>query len=166
MSNPRENHTPLATVVARFMALAEQTTDRFNARQACLYTGLQLEELAEKIEVIMGGCVTQAARDHLAPLHSLLTHYAKEFKEGLHQGDILRSSHKDLIDADYDLAFVSIGALLSTSVNGLGAIAHGNHTNLDKFRNGADKDENGKQRKPADWQRPDFEPYTDKLCKV
>lgn len=163
----RENWTPLTQAVMTFMSLAGQSTDKFNARQACLYTGLQLEEMAEKIEVIMGGCLTTSQKEHLGALHSVLKLFAAEFRDGLHQGDILRCDHAELIDADFDTAWVSIGALASTSPSPGAAIAHGTHTNMDKFRGGiVQKDENGKVKKPADWQRPDFEPYIDTRCRV
>lgn len=157
----REIYTDMVPNVMMFMQQAGQTTDRFNARQACLYTGLQLEEMAEKIEHIMDGCLTEQQRQHLAPLHSMLRHFAKEFRDGYHEGDIARASHAALIDDDFDLAWVSIGALMSTAHLPLRAIAHGSFTNLDKFRNGVVKDANGKVQKPSDWQSPNFEPYID-----
>ena len=155
----------LTQAVALFMTKADQSVNRFNARQACLYTGLQLEELGEKIEAIMRGCVTEAQREHLGVLHSTLRLFAKEFRNGMHEGDMLRCNHAELIDADFDSAWVSLGALFSTSTNALGAIGHGSFTNLDKFRNGCVKDANGKVQKPVDWQAPDFEPFTDKSVK-
>lgn len=153
--------------VLRFMSIGGQTTGKFNARQACLYTGLQLEALAEKIAEIQGGCVTPEARDHLTPLIDMLVDYGNEFKRGLHEGDILRANHGKLIDADFDLAWVSIGALASTSVAPHGAIAHGAFTNLDKFVENANgdltalKDANGKIQKRMNWQPPDFDSFVD-----
>ena len=153
--------------VLRFMSIGGQTTGKFNARQACLYTGLQLEELAEKIAEIQGGCVTPEARDHLTPLIDMLVDYGNEFKRGLHEGDILRANHGKLIDADFDLGWVSIGALASTSVAPHGAIAHGAFTNLDKFVENANgdltalKDANGKIQKRMNWQPPDFDSFVD-----
>lgn len=153
--------------VLRFMSIGGQETGKFNARQACLYTGLQLEELAEKITEIQGGCVTSEAAQHLAPLIAMLNDFGHEFKRGLHEGDILRANHAKLIDADFDLAWVSVGALASTSSAPHGAIAHGAFTNLDKFvedRNGdltALKDANGKIQKRMNWQPPDFDAFVD-----
>lgn len=164
--NARKSYLPLVGAVREFMRIGNQTTKNYNARQACLYTGLQFEELAEKVLVIADGCVTPDSRDHMRELHAVLKQAAKEFKAGLHEGDLLRCTHKDLIDADFDLAWVSIGALFSESVDAEGAIAHGTFTNHDKFRGGvATKDVQGKIQKPADWQRPDFEPYTDKFIR-
>ncbi len=153
--------------VMRFMTIGGQTTGKFNARQACLYTGLQLEELREKIVEIQAGCVTSEAAQHLAPLIAMLAVYADEFKQGKHEGDILRANHEGLIDADFDLAWVSLGALASTSSSPHGAIAHGAFTNLDKFVQGPDgnltalKDANGKIQKRPGWQPPDFSQFVD-----
>lgn len=168
MSNEnRESVVELFDAVHGFMQIAGQTTGHFNARQACLYTGLQLEEMAEKIEAVMNGTITRQQRDHLFALVYTLQKYAKEFKEGMHEGDLLRATHADLIDADFDLAWVSIAGVISTARHPDAAIAHGTFTNLDKFRGGkALKDANGKVMKPADWQRPDFEPYTDKTPRL
>lgn len=161
----RQTHFTLTEAVFRFMKEADQSVNRFNARQACLYTGLQLEELGEKIEAIQEGCLTGEQRDSLQILINVLKNFAKDFRDGRHEGDMLRCNHAQLIDADFDTAWVSIGALMSSSTQPIAAIAHGSFTNLDKFRNGCIKDANGKVQKPADWQPPDFEPFTDKSVK-
>lgn len=157
----RKRWNALQEDVRDFMENGGQTTGRFNPRQACLYMGLQLEELAEKVSTVMDGTITESQRQHLQRLHITLDHFAKEFKAGMHEGDILRANHADLIDADFDLAWVSIGALLSTARLPMDAIAHGTFTNLDKFRNGCIRDANGKIQKPDGWQPPDFTPYVD-----
>lgn len=163
----RESFTDLFNAVHGFMQVAGQSTGRFNARQAALYTGLQLEELGEQIEVIMEGCLTEGDREHLRPLAITLRRFAKEFRDGFHSGDIMRCDHAKLIDGQFDSAWVAIGALVSTSPNPDGAIAHGTYTNLDKFVDGkAIKDANGKVQKRPGWQPPDFEPYTDKTIRV
>lgn len=163
----RESDLGLQDAVYLFMETAGQTTDKFNARQACLYTGLQLEELAEKIKVISEGCVSPGVKLSLGHLAFTLDTYGKDFKRGMHEGDILRCNHAELIDADFDLAWVSVAAAHSTSLDAERAFAHGSHTNLAKFihdENGTlvcSKDENGKIQKPADWTPPDFTPYVD-----
>jgi predicted HAD superfamily Cof-like phosphohydrolase len=161
----REYFDALQDSVTNFMHQAGQRLGRFDAGQVSLYTGLQMEELAEKVEAITEGALTPSVRNELETLSRLLHVYGNEFKKGRHVGAILRSDHCKLIDADFDLAWVSIGALNSTSPDPSGAIAHGTYTNLDKFRNGCIKDANGKVQKPADWQPPNFEPYTDKLVR-
>ncbi len=167
MSDDRISEVPLVDAVDGFMRLAGQTTGKFDARQACLYTGLVLEEVGEMIDVIMGGTLTEQQRTHLFPLSYALHHFAKEFREGKHEGDVLRCNHADLIDAQFDAAWVSIGALMSTAIHPDEAIGHGTFTNLDKFRDGkCERDENGKVKKPADWRGPDFERYVDPLPRV
>jgi predicted HAD superfamily Cof-like phosphohydrolase len=156
---------PLQDSVMQFMHLAGQTLARMNAEQACLYTGLQFEELAEKVAAIAEGAITPDVRNELEALARTLHVHGNLFKRGKHVGDILRADHAKLIDADFDLAWVSVGALASTSTDPSGAIAHGTYTNLDKFRNGCIKDTNGKVMKPFDWQPPNFEPYTDKTVR-
>lgn len=168
MSNDdRISEVPLVDAVDGFMRLAGQTTGKFNARQACLYTGLVLEEVGEMIDVIMEGCLTPAQTASLMALGTTLKMYASSFKSGLHEGDILRCNHADLIDAQFDTAWVAIGGLMSTAINPDEAIAHGTFTNLDKFRDGkCERDVNGKVKKPFDWRGPDFSPYVDPLPRV
>lgn len=168
MSNDdRISDVPLVDAVDGFMRLAGQTTGKFNARQACLYTGLVLEEVGEMIDVIVGGCLTPAQTASLTALATTLKLHATAFKSGLHEGDILRCAQNDLIDAQFDTAWVAIGALMSTAINPDQAIAHGTFTNLDKFRDGkCERDANGKVKKPFDWSGPDFSPYVDPLPRV
>lgn len=153
---------PLVPAVRHFMRTGGQTIDRFNVRQATLYMGLQLEELAEKVKVLQDGCIEQHGRDRLQPLFDALEAFSGEFKAGEHQGAMLRCDHAQLIDADFDMAWVSIGAIFSTARNGGDAISHGAYTNLDKFRGGVVlRDINGKVQKPPGWRPPDFTPYVD-----
>ena len=167
MSDDRISEVPLVDAVDGFMRLAGQTTGKFNARQACFYTGLVLEEVGEMIDVIMEGCLTPAQAASLMALGTTLKLHATTFKSGLHEGDVLRCNHADLIDAQFDAAWVSIGALMSTAIHPDEAIGHGTFTNLDKFRDGkCERDENGKVKKPADWRGPDFGRYVDPLPRV
>lgn len=168
MSNDdRISEVPLVDAVDGFMRLAGQTTGKLNARQACLYTGLVLEEVGEMIDVIMGGCLTPAQTASLMALSTTLKLHSASFRSGLHEGDILRCNQADLIDAQFDTAWVAIGGLMSTAVNPDQAIGHGTFTNLDKFRDGkCERDANGKVKKPFDWLGPDFTPYVDPLPRV
>lgn len=155
-------HVSLTTGVHRFMTIAGQTTSRFNAPQASLYLGLQFEELAEKIETITKGTITKLAWDELLNLSTFLKVWAKRFKQGEHQGDLMRAPRHLLVDDDFDIAFVSVGALFSTASDAVGAIMEGNRSNLDKFPNGVvNKDANGKVVKPAGWTPPNFEHFVD-----
>ncbi len=161
--NPNREHPLMGieTAVREFMVTGEQSLDRFNAKQASLYTGLQFEELAEKLEAIAQGALTEGKRSSMLNFARVMREWSDSFKTGAHEGDIGRADHADLIDADIDLAWVSLGALYSTALSGPRAISHCVYTNLDKFRNGCVKDANGKIQKPADWQPPNFEPYVD-----
>lgn len=162
MTQERESDIGLVDAVDGFMRIAGQPTGKFNARQACLYTGLVLEEVGEMIDVIIGGTLTDSQRQHLFPLSHILRQFAKEFRDGMHEGDILRCNHADLIDAQFDTAWVAVGSLMSTAVHPENAIAHGTFTNLDKFRDGkCVRDANGKVQKPADWVAPNFTQYVD-----
>jgi hypothetical protein len=167
MSEPRESDIDFMDAVRGFMQLAEQTTDKFNARQACMYVGLMLEEMSEAIAAISTGAITPSETMRLKDFADLMHQWAAEFKAGRQVGNILRCNHSDLIDAQFDAAWVSAAACFSTSIEAEGAFRHGTFTNLDKFRGGVCiKDENGKVRKPADWKAPDFEPYVDQTPRV
>ncbi len=167
MSEPRESDIDFMGAVCSFMEIAGQTTDKFNARQACLYTGLALEEVAEMISVIAEGAVQPFDRLRMKDLADILDSWARRFKEGRHEGDILRCDHAQLIDAQFDTSWVAAAAAYSTSTDAEAAFRHGTFTNLDKFRGGVCiKDENGKVRKPPDWRPPDFEPYVDPTPRV
>lgn len=156
----------IVDAVYNFMQTAGQYTARFAPDQACLYTGLQLEELAEQLQVIAGGCLTPSTRDNLTDLTQRMQAVGMEFKQGLHRGDIMRANHADLIDGQFDSAWVAIAALFSTSIAPYGALAHGAYTNLSKFPSGkVIKDANGKVQKPPGWQQPDFEPFVDRSVK-
>lgn len=167
MSEPRESDIEFMDAVRGFMQIAGQTTDKFNARQACLYTGLMLEEVAEMISVIAEGAVEPRSRLRMKDFADLVEQWAREFRAGMHEGDILRCDHAQLIDAQFDTSWVAAAAAYSTSKDGEAAFRHGTFTNLDKFRGGVCiKDENGKVRKPAAWKAPDFEPYVDQTPRV
>lgn len=152
----------ITAAVGQFMEISGQTTNSLNAKQACLYTGLQLEEMAEKIEAIVVGAVTPSVRSYLEGLADTLIEASNQFKAGLHTGDILRGDREALLDADIDLAWVSLGAAFSLSRDVHGAIAEVTRANLSKFPSGvAKRDENGKVVKPVDWRGPDLSPFVE-----
>lgn len=150
----------LQRAVEMFMQAGEMSTSGFNAEQACLYTGLQLEEMAEKIEAVATGCISAVEQASLLNLVSVLTHFANQFKSGRHRGDILRADREALIDADIDLAWVSLGSSFSMADDTHGAIREVARANLDKFPDGVVlRDENGKIKKPDGWRGPDLSPF-------
>lgn len=162
----RISFTPLVDAVMGFMQIGGQSTHRFNPKQATLYMGLQLEELAEKVEVLALAAVEKHERDDLTEMRDYLTSMADRFKAGHFMGCFTRADHDKLIDADFDTAWVSIGAVVSTAALAEEAIAHGTYTNLAKFPEGkCVRDANGNIQKPAGWAPPDFTSFVDPAFK-
>lgn len=156
--------TDFVDTVALFMRLGGQTIDTFNAGQACLYMGLQLEELIEKLEAIKHGCVTQDASDRFDVAIGPLRDLCDAFKRGMHRGNLMRANPEDILDADLDLAVVSIGAALSFCTDAAAAAREVMRANLAKFPGGvATRDEQGKIKKPADWTPPKLLPYLERV---
>ena len=134
--------------VEKFMTIAGQLDEKrnFDVRQIALYIGLQLEEIAEKLEA----CGFNPA----SPAVHLLNYTSGEFKRGVFDHLVSRANREDLLDADIDLAWVTIGSALSQGANVQGA------ANLEKFPNGvAIRDDNGKVVKPSEWKEPDLKPF-------
>jgi predicted HAD superfamily Cof-like phosphohydrolase len=151
----------IANDVAAFMTAGDQSTQTFNARQTAFYVGMQLEELAEKLAAI--GAVGQESQA-IVTLSEFMERAGKAFKRGDHDMLIQGASTKvkaDMVDADFDLAWVSIAASLSMGVPIHDVHSEGAGSNLSKI--GPDgkciKDENGKIQKPPGWRKPDFEQF-------
>lgn len=146
--------TPEETFVAdvrRFTEAVGCTIDRFNVRQTALYIGLQLEEMAEKLEAI-----------HVeSDIPRLLRRLSDGFKSGVLDKRVANGDREAMLDADVDIAWVTIGSALSQGADLLGALREVARANLDKI--GPDgtvlKDENGKVKKPSGWRGPDLAPY-------
>lgn len=151
MGKEMQNKETFVADVRRFTELAGCTADQFNVRQTALYIGLQLEEMAEKLEAIFpnGG-----------DLIDLFKKLSGRFKSGMYDLDVVDADRQALLDADVDLAWVTIGSMLSQGADVLGAMKEVARANLDKFPGGVvTKDENGKVVKPNGWQGPDLSPY-------
>lgn len=135
--------------VLKFTQLSGGTIDQFNVRQTSLYIGLQLEEMAEKLEALRGW--------KNATLVSTMHHVANEFKLGSYDDDVNHGDREEMLDADIDLAWVTIGSALSQGADVSGAMDEVSRANLDKFPGGVvTKDTNGKVVKPAGWVGPDL----------
>lgn len=136
--------------VHKFMTACGQSTDHFSARQTGLYIGLQLEELGEKLTEILG------------PEHPVVQHMHSEevrFKSGVYDQQIAVTDRDQLLDADFDLAWVSIAAAFSLGANVPLAWLLGAESNLAKIDETTGtvlRDENGKVKKPEGWAEPDF----------
>lgn len=147
------------------------TVDRFNVRQTALYIGLQCEELAEKLEA----CGLQDLPGRLQEMGTF-------FKMGEFDHMVEKADREGMLDADIDLAWVSIGSALSQGADVTGACREVARANLDKLVQcdethlGTDrllsdcpkcgghlmyavKDGNGKVTKPAGWRAPDLTPF-------
>jgi len=136
--------------VEQFMYAAGQTTDEFNVRQTALYIGLQLEEMAEKLEAIHPFGLYVAKMKRMSSL----------FKEGDFDGDILTANREALLDADIDLAWVTVGAALSSGADVLGAMKEVARSNFSKMVDGKmQKDANGKVIKGPDFSPPNLAPF-------
>ena len=137
--------------VTKFTQIAGCTTDQFNVRQTALYIGLQLEEMAEKLEEIFGEC---------SPSAEYLGILSTNFKNGVFDAQVETVCLESILDADVDLAWVTIGSMLSQGADVLGAMKEVARANLDKFPCGVvTKDDNGKVKKPDGWRGPDLLPY-------
>jgi len=137
--------------------------EQFDARQVALHTGLQIEELAEKLDAIYKG----AYNEYMKLNAWQLKHYVKElqalsaqFKKGAYDDLVTNASRVDLLDADIDICAVSVGSMMTSGADVKGAMGEVNRSNLDKLVDGkAVFDENKKIQKPAGWRAPNLAPY-------
>lgn len=150
------------------------TTDRYNTRQTALYIGLQLEELAEKFDAIYGKGGFVLTED--------LRQWSDAFKAGHCDIPVSIADRAAMLDADIDLAWVTIGSALSQGADVEGASKEVARANLDKLvpcdehhlginrplndcpKCGgrlayAVKDANGKVTKPEGWRPPNIAPF-------
>lgn len=139
--------------IRTFNLLAGNTDNKFNVRQSAMYTGLQCEELSEKMEHL-------GFKDAADMLHNL----GMAFKKGFYDARFAELNHhgrKLILDDDVDLAVVTVGSLLSQGADIHGAFAEVNRANLSKvFPDGMlHKDANGKVMKPGNWTPPDLTPF-------
>lgn len=140
------------------------TLEQLDARKVALYTALQLEELAEKIHAIAKAEKAAGVEpaEGLGKLLVALEYHSRRFKAG--EFDALVSEavkdddlREEILDADVDVAVVSIGGAISVGADVQGACHEVADNNLTKFPiiNGVRtvlKDENGKVKKPEGYQ--------------
>lgn len=136
--------------VRKFAEAAGCTTDEFNVRQTALYIGLQLEEMAEKLEGVFFS-------DSLTPQ---MRYMSDEFKSGKYDSYVECSDRLWMLDADIDLAWVTVGAALSSGADVLGAMKEVARSNFSKMVDGKMvKDANGKVIKGPDFSPPYLAPF-------
>jgi predicted HAD superfamily Cof-like phosphohydrolase len=148
-----DNEADIIGVITKWNKDAGNSTDHFNGRQTALYTGLQCEELAEKLTA-MG-------------LHGIAGHLSQvgdELKQGVWDMTIRDADRQEMLDADADLMVVTIGSAASQGADFKGAMAEVIRANESKrFADGMlHKDENGKIKKPPRFKAPDLTPFVDK----
>lgn len=127
-----------------------------DARQSAFYLGMQLEEMAEKLAAVMG-------EDNWLASH--MREAGEEFKRGAHDADVRAvmdnsGDVKDMLDADIDILWVTIGAARAQGANvplAAGLVAQANWA---KFPGGVIERHpvTGKVVKPAGWVAPDLAP--------
>lgn len=151
----------ITQAVKTFMRIGGQSVTGYNPDQATLYVGLQLEEIAEGLQVISEGCVDNEARTRLMNVCIALSTLSGEFKRGMHRGDIMRCNLSDLLDSQIDSAWVALGGAMSVSTDAIGAINEVVRSNMDKFPGGVVTRHpvSGKILKPAGWTAPDLTPF-------
>lgn len=161
----RIDHEPVAeetfvSDVSRFTEAVGCTTDRFNVRQTAMYIGLQLEEMSEKLEAL-GWEGIKHTGGSFTDMIIAMRRASHQFKCGEMDVAIEDADREAMLDADIDLAWVTVGSALSQGADVLGAMREVARANLDKI--GPDgsviKDENGKVKKPTGWRGPDISPY-------
>jgi predicted HAD superfamily Cof-like phosphohydrolase len=152
------------TAVTKFQVAAGDTVDEFNSRQAARYTGMQCEELAEKLRRLASAAVPASAA--LLDLALMLEEHGERWKLGefdavVERAVISEDARADIIDADIDLAWVSFGSLNSLGTDVAGNVGEVAAKNLQKIGpNGlVYRDVNGKIAKPPGWTPPDHLPY-------
>ena len=110
--------TDIIKVVRQFTEAVGCTTDRYNVRQTALYIGLQTEELCEKIDALIYGISLEPDAEvagvmRLMHLRDVLHDVSQGMKAGEFDKAVELADRADMLDADIDLAWVTIGSALS-----------------------------------------------------
>lgn len=126
--------------------------------QTAFYIGMQLEELAEKLEVFFGaGPETPAAR---------IQDMGKLFKSGAYDAAAVAAlanpdTAKAMLDADMDLIWVTLGGARAQGADVQGAYNAVDTANWAKFTDGKATlhPVTRKVLKPEGWKAPDLTPF-------
>lgn len=139
--------------------------EEFNPRMVAFHIGMQLEELAEKLDAVLAGAKTDAAKIHCWQVE----HMKKEmdalghaFKEGQFDLQVENGDRHGYLDADVDIQVVTLGGMMTAGNDIIGAMSEVNRANLDKkFPDGTFHlhSVTGKVQKPDGWKAPDLTPY-------
>lgn len=134
----------------------------FDAKLVAFYTGMQCEELAEKLAAIFGrDDIKLSNGNFLMGLIDDLEQVGHALKNDMHTDAVRRADRVDLLDADVDIQVVTEGSILASGANGDGARAEVNRSNLAKIVDGkVIRDPvSGKILKPEGWTKPVLEPH-------
>lgn len=134
-----------------FRSTGQMAVTEPNKRWLAFYAGMQLEELAEKFDVIPM-FATFAASLHLM---------AKALRKGVYDEEVwagFLANPKAFLDSDGDLIWVTIGAATASGADLGNAYVSIDEANWSKeFPDGTfHLDETGKVLKPEGWQPPDL----------
>jgi predicted HAD superfamily Cof-like phosphohydrolase len=152
---------PVERNLAWFRATGQlPATGEPNIRQAAFYFGMQLEEMAEKVEAVFGQSLTFMGQ-MVALADALKTGAMDDVVE-----KALRTNAKNILDGDIDTLWVSIGAAAAAGSDVLGAYNEVATTNEAKrFPDGTyhRHEVTGKVLKPAGWQEPQLNKFVHTL---
>ena len=139
--------------IEMFMRAAGQLPPFDERRQVMLYTGLQLEEMAEKLGAL-----------GLHQLASELDRMATLVKKGQFD-DLYRPNYVECLDADIDIVWVSLSSSLIQGSDVDGAFEEIGLSNYPGklWPDGTiHKNEFGKVVKPTNWKAPNLLPFVKK----
>lgn len=126
---------------------AGNTSTVFNVRQTAFYTGLQCEELAEKL--VACGIIGMA---------QVIEALGQDLKKGKYDDQIRYGDREEMVDGDADLLVVTIGSAMSQGVDFkqvMNRVIAANEAK--RFDDGTlRKNEMGKIIKPEGWVAPDL----------
>ncbi len=149
----------IVNAVTAFQKAAGDTTDHFNVRQFARYTGMQCEELCEKLTAVASGG-EHGVDVGLLKLIADLENIGNRFKRGdfdHHFAMMNDHQRKEAFDADIDIVWVSVGSMNSSRVDVHGGVGEVVRANGSKVVDGKVlRDVNGKITKPAGYTPPDL----------
>lgn len=136
---------------------------RFDPKLVAFYTGMQCEELAEKLSWIFLKVQGQGVPGYIPALIQDLDNLGHQMKNGAYVECVAQANPVELLDGDIDLQVVSEGAILASGADGKGGRGEVNRSNLDKIVDGkVIRDPvSGKIQKPEGWTPPNLEPFID-----
>lgn len=142
-----------------FEASGQFNSGQPDVRTSALYLGLQLEELAEKLEAALPGRALAAFKNELNKL-------ANDVKKGVYAEEMARAlsnknMRKEMLDADMDLIWVTLGAAKAQAADVPGAYNEVARSNWSKFPGGVVTRDpvTGKVVKPPTYSAPDLTPF-------